>query len=277
MRVLAYEGRRLFGLRSTWLILAAALLTGAAVTAVLAHQSAPGPLPVTRAVRLLTASVPLLPIPLAALAAGALGALASAHEVQYPGLAASQSRYGSRVRLLLGKLAVSAVVSAGLAMVSLLLDAAVLQVALRPVTSADRLFSPALLRTDQRPVLVLVFFAALVVAAGWTGVLAAALTRSALAGLLLLCALPLLVEPLSSALLQRGGPVWVARTEAALPFQHPLEQLYESATAGRSPQLAAPLAALVETTQPLALIAFLVPAALLLVVCLLAQLHRRSY
>ena len=61
MRVLAYEGRRLFGLRSTWLILAAALLADAAVAAVGSRQAAPGSLSVTDATRLLTAAVPLLP------------------------------------------------------------------------------------------------------------------------------------------------------------------------------------------------------------------------
>lgn len=63
MRVLAYEGRRLLGLRSTWLILAAVLVADAMVVAVLARQADPGPLPAADAVRLVTAAVPLLPIP----------------------------------------------------------------------------------------------------------------------------------------------------------------------------------------------------------------------
>lgn len=172
MRVLAYEGRRLLGLRSTWLILAAVLVADAMVVAVLARQADPGPLPAADAVRLVTAAVPLLPIPLAALAAGALGALAAAHEVRHPGLVASQVRYLSRLRLLAGKLTVIGVVSALLAVASLGVDALVLRVALPSATSAARLYSPDLLRTDQRPVLLLVTFAALVIAGGWTGVLA---------------------------------------------------------------------------------------------------------
>lgn len=75
MRVLAYEVRRLRGLRSTWLILAAVLLADAAVAAVLARQLPVGQLGTAAAVRCVTAVVPLLPLPIAALGAGALGAL----------------------------------------------------------------------------------------------------------------------------------------------------------------------------------------------------------
>lgn len=270
MRVLAYEGRRLLGLRSTWLILATALLADAVVAAVLARQTAPGPLPVRDAVRLLTAAVPLLPVPLAALAAGTLGALACAHEVRHPGLAASQVRYLARLRLLAGKLTVIAVVSALLAAASLALNAVVVRFALPSATAAARLYSPDLLRADQRPVMVLAAFAALVVAGGWTGVLAAALTRSAAAGLLLLCALPMLVAPVAEVLLRQRGAGRVGRL---LPFQHGLDHLYG---VNRPAGPAGSLASLFEVTEPLAVAALLVPAVVLLAACLLAQAGRRS-
>ncbi|MDH6113111.1 hypothetical protein P3T36_005590 [Kitasatospora sp. MAP12-15] len=289
MRVLAYEGRRLLGLRSTWLILAAVLLAQATVAAVASRQAAPGPLPVAAGIRLITAAVPLLPIPLAALAAGALGALAFGHEVRHPGLAASQVRYLSRLRLIAAKLAVNALVAAALATLSLLVDTVVVRFALPHATSAARLYTPALLRADQRPLLVLVTFVALVVVAGWTGVLAAALTRSAVAGLLLLCALPTLIEPVAGALVERAGAGWAIRAEEALPFQHGLDQLYGSG-AGLRPALSAPgaltspielfgLSGLSGTVEPLAvlaLLALLAPVTLLVLGCLFSQARRRS-
>ncbi|MDH6136063.1 hypothetical protein P3T37_005482 [Kitasatospora sp. MAA4] len=288
MRVLAYEGRRLFGLRSTWLILAAALFADAAVAAVVSRQAAPGPLSVTDGTRLITAAVPLLPIPLAALAAGALGALSSAHEVRHPGLAASQVRYQSRLRLLAAKLTLNAAVSATLAALSLAVDAVVVRFALPPGTSAARLYTPMLLQADPRPLLVLVTFAAVVVAAGWTGLLAAALTRSAAAGVILLCALPTLIEPVAAALAERAGAGWAVRAEEALPLQYGVDRLYgagsglrptglaESVRSAGSSFSSGSLASLFELADPLAVAALLAPVALLLLGCLLAQLRRRS-
>ncbi|GAA4866931.1 hypothetical protein [Kitasatospora terrestris] len=132
MRVLAYELRRLRGLRSTWLILGAVLLADAAVAAVLARQLPDGELSVAAAVRCVAAVVPLLPLPVAALGAGALGALSYGHEVRYPGLAASRVSFGRRIGLVGGKLAVIGAVSALLAAVSLAVDAVVVRFAALP-------------------------------------------------------------------------------------------------------------------------------------------------
>lgn len=282
MRVLAYEVRRLLGLRSTWLILAAALLADAVVAAVNSRQAAPGPLPVATGIRLVTAAVPLLPIPPAALAVGLLGALAFGHEVRYPGLAASQVRYLSRLRLLAAKLAVNSALSAVLAVLSLAADAVVVRFALPRTTSAARLYAPDLLRADQRPLLVLATFAALVVVAGWTGVLASALTRSAAAGVLLLCALPTLVEPVAGALLEQLAAHWAVRTEQVLPFRHGLERLY-GPPAGLPPTGSLvsrfepwELFGLSGPAQPLAAVALLAPVTLLALGCLLSQARRRS-
>ncbi|WP_329568089.1 hypothetical protein [Kitasatospora sp. NBC_01266] len=197
MRALAYEGRRLLGLRSSWLILAVTLLAGSGLAAVLAHRTAPGPLSAPDLARLATAAVPVLPIPFAALAAGLLGALAAAHEVRCPGLPASQVRYTARLRLLLAKLAVIGTASALLALAALLLNSLTVRLALPPAGAPVRLLTPELLRTDHRLVPLLATFVALVVAAGCSGVLATTLTRSAIAGILLLCALPTLVEQLA--------------------------------------------------------------------------------
>ncbi|MFE9427246.1 hypothetical protein ACFYNO_30240 [Kitasatospora sp. NPDC006697] len=268
MRVLAYEARRLLGLRSTWLILAAALLAQAALAAALVQHADPDQVDGPELVRLVTASVPLLPIPLAGLAAGLLGVLAAGHEVRNPGLAASQVRYLARLRLLLAKLCLVGVAAAVLAAVSLPVNALTLRLAApagTTVAAAD-FHAVAQLRTDYRPLLVLATFAALVVAAAWTGVLAATVCRSALAGFLLLCALPMLVELAGGATeldrLRRVGLPWVAWLARA-PWAEPAS---------------APLAALRSAAEPVpALGALLLPAALLLVLCLLGQARRRSY
>ncbi|MCX4746476.1 hypothetical protein OG455_13235 [Kitasatospora sp. NBC_01287] len=246
MRVLAYEGRRLLGLRSSWLILAATLLAGAVLAAVLARRDAPGPLTTEATAQLVTAGLPVLAIPLAAVAAGLLGALAAAHEVRCPGLPASQIRYAARLRLLLAKLGVIGAVSALLALATLLLDSLAIRLALPNAGpgSSVQVLTPELLRNDHRMLLLLLTFGALVVGAGWSGVLAAALTRSAVAGILLLCALPTLVEQL------------------ALPAA--LELLHHEGVSWAPTHLARMLAVV------------LLPVAVLLAGCLLAQTRRRA-
>ncbi|MDH6121704.1 hypothetical protein ABH930_005704 [Kitasatospora sp. GAS204A] len=245
MRALAYEGRRLLGLRSSWLILAVTLLAGSVLAAVLARRAAPDSLTAPEAARLATAAVPVLPIPLAALAAGLLGALAVAHEVRCPGLPASQVRYTARLRLLLAKLAVIGAVSALLALVALLLDSLTVRLVLSRTGPPVRLLTLESLHTDHRLVPLLATFVALVVAAGCSGVLAAALTRSAIAGVLLLCALPTLIGQL------------------ALPTA--LDLLHHEGVSWAPTHLARAVAVV------------LVPVAALLAGCLLAQTRRRSF
>lgn len=222
MRVLAYELRRLRGLRSTWLLLVGVLLCDAVVAAVLAAQAPAGVLSGPAGVRLLTATVPLIPLPFAALAAGVLGALSYGHEVRYPGLPASQVSYLRRVRALLAKLAVVAPVAGLLALATLLVDAVAVHLALpagvtvaawsEPAALSDRVsqalasagltgfadlpgaLAPAALGAGHGVPVALLAFVLLTVVAAWTGVLTASLTRSAAAGVLLLCALPPLLE-----------------------------------------------------------------------------------
>lgn len=210
MRVLAYELRRLRGLRSTWLLLAAVLLCNATAAAVLASQAPDGPLAAPAGVRLLTAAVPLIPLPFAAFGAGVLGALSYGHEVCHPGLSASQVSYLRRVRLLLAKLLVIGPVAALLALATLLLDALAVHLALpggvtvaawaEPTALSDRVsealaaaglsgladlpgvFAPVALVAGHGVPAALLTFVLLTVVAGWTGVLTASLTRSAAAG-----------------------------------------------------------------------------------------------
>lgn len=300
MRVLAYELRRLRGLRSTWLLLAAVLLGDAVVAAVLAHQTPAGSLAAPAGVRLLTAAVPLIPLPFAALGAGALGALSYGHEVRYPGLAASQVSYSRRVRLLLAKLMVIGPVAGLLALATLLIDAVAAHLALPAGVVVAAWSEPAVLSVEVSQALssagltgladlpgalapvalgaghgspsALLAFVVLVVVAGWTGVLTASLTRSAAAGVLLLCALPPLLESGVALLLRQTGTAWPSRAAELLPFQSGVEWAYGWVYGGDR-RVAVTGSAL---TDPVLLAAVVAPAFVLLLVCLLVQVRRRA-
>ncbi|MBD0670590.1 hypothetical protein [Streptomyces sp. CBMA156] len=300
MRVLAYELRRLRGLRSTWLLLAVVLSGDAVVAVVLASQAPDGPLAAPAGVRLLTAAVPLAPLPFAALGAGVLGALAYGHEVRHPGLPASQVSYPRRVRLLLAKLLVIGPVAALLALATLLLDTVAVHLALPdgvtvaawadPAALSDRAsealtgaglsglsdlpdaFAPLGLVAGHGVPAALLAFVLLAVVAGWTGVLTASLTRSAAAGVLLLCALPPLLESGVALLLRHTGRPWPTRAAELLPFQSGIEWAYgwvyggaQEAVAGSGP-----------LTDPTLLAAVAAPAAVLLLAALLVQARRRA-
>jgi hypothetical protein len=270
MRVLAYEGRRLFGVRNTWVVLLAALLAQAAATAFLAHRAGPEELRMPQLVRIVTVTAPLLPVPLAGLVAGLLGVLAAGHEVRHPGLVASQVRYLVRVRLLLAKLLLVGAVSVVLAAASLPVNALVLKL-VRPSAAhhIGSLGSVGQLRADHRPLTVLIAFTAVVLAAGWMGVLTAAVSRSATVGYLLFCALPMLVE------LAADGSVLDRVSDAGLPW---LAELAERALAPWVDSTSVPLTILDPVAQPVPMLgALLLPAGLLLILCLLTQARRRSF
>ncbi|MER5352228.1 hypothetical protein ABT093_18110 [Kitasatospora sp. NPDC002551] len=300
MRVLAYELRRVRGLRSTWLLLGLVLLCDAAVAGVLAGQTADGDLGGAAAVRLLTAAVPLVPLPFAALGAGVLGALSYGHEVRHPGLAASQVGYPRRVGLLAAKLLVTGALAAPLAVATLLVDAVAVHLALPagvavtawsdPAALSGRVaqaldaaglgapgelpgaLAPLALGAGHGAPAALAAFVLLVVVAGWTGVLTAALTRSAVAGVLLLCALPPLLESGVALLLRQTGTAWPARAAELLPFQSGIEWAYGWVYGGDR-RVAAGGPAL---TDPVLLAAVAAPAFALLLVTLLVQVRRRS-
>ncbi|MEV7774089.1 hypothetical protein [Kitasatospora sp. NPDC086791] len=300
MRVLAYELRRLRGLRSTWLLLAAVLLGDAAVAAVLASQTPAGPLAAPAGVRLLTATVPLIPLPFAALGAGVLGALSYGHEVRHPGLPASSVSYPRRVRLLLAKLLVAGPVAALLALATLLLDTVAVHLALpdgvtvtawaEPAALSARVseavggaglsglsdlpgaLAPLALVAGHGVPAALLAFVLLTVVAAWTGVLTASLTRSAAAGVLLLCALPPLLESGVALLLRRTGRPWLARAAELLPFQSGIEWAYGWVYGGARGAVAGSAA----LTDPALLAAVAAPAAVLLLAALLVQARRRA-
>ncbi|MFF7994884.1 hypothetical protein ACFZDG_34570 [Kitasatospora xanthocidica] len=300
MRVLAYELRRLRGLRSTWLLLAAVLVGDAAVAAVLASQTPGGQLAAPAGVRLLTATLPLIPLPFAALGAGVLGALSYGHEVRHPGLPASLVSYPRRVRLLLAKLLVVGPVAALLALATLLLNTVAVHLALPggvtvaawadPAALSARVseavsgaglsglsdlpgvFAPLALPAGHGVPAALLAFVLLTVVAAWTGVLTASLTRSAAVGVLLLCALPPLLESGVALLLRRTGRPWPVRTAELLPFQSGIEWAYGWVYGGAHEAVTGS----VSLTDPALLAAVAAPAAVLLLAALLVQARRRT-
>ena len=209
MRALAYECRRLTGVGSTWLVLAGTLAGSAAFTAVTAHQgrTAPGSYSVEQAVSALTALPAWLPLPLAAFAAGLLGALSYGHELRYPALCPALVSTRRRLRLLGAKLCVIAVAAMVLGSGTVLVNATVLRFA----SPADTPWSDLPHLPPQH--LQGLPFALLgslvpVVAAGWVALLAAGLLRSTTAGVLVLlglAALPTVAEPLVVTLVRFSG------------------------------------------------------------------------
>lgn len=268
MRLVASEVRRLRGVRSTWVVVAGALLVNAAVAAFSATRLPAGELAVPDAVRSVAAVVPVLPLPLTALAAAVLGALAYGNEARWPGLPASRVTLGRRLGALLAKSLAVGAVAALLAVAVLGVNAVAVRLALPAGVDASALLGLSDLPAGPfaaggigRP---LAAYAALAVAGGWAGLLITSLVRSALAGVLLTGALPALLEPTAGLLLHRTGRNWPVWVRELLPFQYGLDWVRGAAdrTAGA-----------LDGTVAAALLA---PAALLVLAAVLVQLRRRS-
>ncbi|MFH9617765.1 ATP-binding cassette domain-containing protein [Streptomyces pratensis] len=197
LRPVRYELRRLFGVRTTALIMVAVPVVSVGLSVLLA-RSGKTPLP-----DLLVAWPDLLPLPPAAFAAGLLGALSFGDEFRYPALAAGRGTVPRRLGLLLAKLLVSAGVALLLALLAVLADAE----ALRLVYGGDLVTVPA-----NAPQLA-ASWAGLSVGCAWAGLLGAGVFRLAGAGVAAVLAVPVLVVPLVQKLL--AGPS--ARSIAGLP------------------------------------------------------------
>ncbi|WP_329206710.1 ATP-binding cassette domain-containing protein [Streptomyces sp. NBC_00683] len=197
LRPVRYELRRLLGVRTTTMIMAAVLAVSVGLSVLLA-RSGRAPLP-----DLLVAWPDLLPLPPAAFGAGLLGALSFGDEFRYPALAAGRGTVPRRLGLLFAKLVVSAGVAVFLATASVLVDAE----ALRLVYGGDLVEVPA----NAAPLAV--SWAGLAVGCAWAGLLAAGVFRLTGAGVAAVLAVPVLVVPLVQWLL--SGPS--ARSIVGLP------------------------------------------------------------
>ncbi|MFI6604940.1 ATP-binding cassette domain-containing protein [Streptomyces sp. NPDC050507] len=183
LRPVRYELRRLFGVRSTTLIVAITLVASAAVSVVLARNGR-APLP-----NVLVAWPSLLPLPPAALGAGLLGALSFGDEFRYPALAAGRGTVPRRLGLLLAKLAVSAGVALSLGLLVVLVSAE----SLRLVYGGD------LVQVPSNVMSLAASWSGLTVGCAWAGLLAAGIFRVTAAGVAAVLAVPVLMVPLIEA------------------------------------------------------------------------------
>lgn len=197
LRPVRYELRRLFGVRTTTLIMAVALVASVGLSVLLARNGRT-PLPTV-----LAAWPSLLPLPPAALGAGLLGALSFGDEFRYPALAAGRGTVPRRLGLLLAKLAVSAGVALLLALVVVLASAE----ALRVVYGGD------LVRIPSNVSSLAVSWSGLTVGCAWAGLLAAGVFRVTAAGVAAVLAVPVLMVPL----VERMPKAPTARSMSGLP------------------------------------------------------------
>ncbi|SFE92564.1 ABC-type multidrug transport system, ATPase component [Actinacidiphila alni] len=188
---LRYELRRAFGVLTPWPVAGAALI-GSVVSTVLMARAGTGSTP---PLRLISGWAARIPLPAAAVGAGALGALAYGQEFRYPALAPGYGPEPRVLRLLGAKLAVSGVCALLLATVAAVADTVALRLTLGPGHAPDLAALPAALAG----------WAAIAVGCAWAGLLAAGVFRTTALGVAAVLAVPLLVAPAVRGLF--GGPV----------------------------------------------------------------------
>ncbi|AEN12812.1 MULTISPECIES: ABC transporter ATP-binding protein [unclassified Streptomyces] len=197
LRPLRYELRRLFGVRTTTLVIATVLLLSGGISVLLA-RSGRASLP-----DLLVAWPDLLPLPPAAFGAGLIGALSFGDEYRYPALAAGRGTVPRRLGLLLAKLTVSSGVALLLALLSVLADAEALRL----------VYGKGVVGVPDNALPLAMSWIGLSVGCAWAGLLAAGVFRMAAAGVAAVLAVPVLMVPLVQKLL--AGPS--ARSIVGLP------------------------------------------------------------
>lgn len=189
--------RRVFGVRTTLLVVSAIVAVSIVLSVVLART---GQAPLSHS---LMAWPALLPLPPAAFAAGLLGALAFGDEFRYPTLAVGRGGVPRRFGLLVAKLAVSGATALLLALITAAADAG----ALRLVYGGDLGDLP------QNWLSLVVGWSGLAIGCAWAGLLGAGVFRSTTAGLAAVLSVPVAVVPLVQAAL--AAPA--ARSVAGLP------------------------------------------------------------
>ncbi|MFE7579492.1 ATP-binding cassette domain-containing protein [Streptomyces sp. NPDC057521] len=180
LRPVRYELRRLFGVRTTAVILGVVLAVSVGLSVLLARDGR------TPLVHVIAAWPSLLPLPPAALGAGLIGALSFGDEFRYPALAAGRGSVPRRLGLLLAKLAVSGGVALLLALFVALASAATLRV----------VYGGSLLDVPSNVVSLAVSWSALTVGCAWAGLLAAGVFRVTTAGIAAVLAVPVVMVPL---------------------------------------------------------------------------------
>ncbi|MEU4076803.1 ABC transporter ATP-binding protein [Streptomyces venezuelae] len=197
LRPLRYEVRRLLGVPSTPLVVAAVLL-GSVTLALLLGRGGRAALPAV-----LAGWPALSPLPPAALGAGLLGAFSFGEEYRYPALTTGRGAVPRRPGLLLAKLTVAAAVALVLGAVVVVADLE----ALRFVYGQELITVP-----KNWPTLCASWLG-LLVGCAWAGVLGAGVFRAAAAGVAAVLAVPVAFVPLMQKVLT--GPS--VRSAAGLP------------------------------------------------------------
>ncbi|MEV0036188.1 ATP-binding cassette domain-containing protein [Streptomyces sp. NPDC050804] len=197
LRPVRYELRRLLGVPSTHLIVAAVLVASTVLAVTLAHTGRT-PLP-----GLLAAWPGILPLPPAALGAGLLGALSFGHEFRYPALAGAHGTVPRRLGLLLAKSVVTAASALLLTLVVVVADLGVLRL----------VYGAGAAPVPDNWMALCVGWAGLAAGSAWAGLLAAGVFRAAVAGVAAVIAVPTLLVPLLQMVF--SGPS--ARSTAGLP------------------------------------------------------------
>ncbi|MFC9387471.1 ATP-binding cassette domain-containing protein [Streptomyces venezuelae] len=197
LRPLRYEVRRLLGVPSTPLVVAAVLL-GSVTLALLLGRGGRAALPAV-----LAGWPALSPLPPAALGAGLLGAFSFGEEYRYPALTTGRGAVPRRPGLLLAKLTVAAAVALVLGAVVVVADLE----ALRFVYGQELIIVP-----NNWPTLCASWLG-LLVGCAWAGVLGAGVFRAAAAGVAAVLAVPVAFVPLMQKVLT--GPS--VRSAAGLP------------------------------------------------------------
>ncbi|MYZ39250.1 MULTISPECIES: ATP-binding cassette domain-containing protein [unclassified Streptomyces] len=197
LRPVRYELRRMLGVPSTHLIVAAVLVASTVLAVTLAH-SGRTPLP-----GLLSAWPGLLPLPPAALGAGLLGALSFGHEFRYPALADARGTVPRRLGLLLAKSVVMAASALLLTLLAVVADFGVLRL----------VYGAGAAPVPDNWLVLGTGWVGLAVGSAWAGLLAAGVFRAAVAGVAAVIAVPTLVVPLLQVAF--SGPS--ARSMAGLP------------------------------------------------------------
>ncbi|MGW2058954.1 ATP-binding cassette domain-containing protein [Streptomyces sp. NPDC001840] len=197
LRPVRYELHRMFGIRTTLLIVAAVVLVSVLLALFLARTGGTPPH------RLLVAWPAILPLPPAVLGAGLLGAFSFGDEFRYPALAGARGTVPRRLALLLAKLAVTAASALLLALLVVAVDGAALRLVYGHAAAPVPDNWPAL---GAR-------WAWLAVGCAWAGLLGAGVFRVTVAGVAAVVAVPTLVVPVLQTAF--AGPS--ARSTAGLP------------------------------------------------------------
>ncbi|MEU2086818.1 ATP-binding cassette domain-containing protein [Streptomyces albus] len=227
---LQYELRRLFGVRTPWVLIGLALLAGLVVSVAVARVGAgdravvDAETGIAPALKLLTGWPPGSPflVPPAALAAGLLGATAFGQEFRYPALVPAQVPVPRRLGLLVAKLVVTGGTAVALCAATALCNGLALTL-LFGADSGALGFPAGAFHQDSLTSLSVpggsaggasvpslgvqvVAVLALCVGCAWAGLLAAGVFRSTVLGVAAVVAVPLLVAPfLREAAVDAGG------------------------------------------------------------------------